>query len=188
MPRDFTKLPPNTVTRKDRAVNDDAWIKALLNRAPVGILATVSDDQPFINMNLFVYDEQQHAIYLHTAGEGRTRFNVTGNDRVSFGVNEMGRLLPASEALEFSVEYTGVILFGRIQIVDDLDDVRRFFGMLFAKYAPHMQLGADIEPPPEADYQRPTVYRIPIEAWSGKKKEVAPDFPRAYTYGNPVFK
>ena len=26
------------------------------------------------------------------------------------------------------------------------------------------------------------VYRIDIEAWSGKKKEVAPDFPGAYRY------
>src|SRR5512147_2046139 len=105
MARDYTRIPFNTVTRTDRAVTDEEWIKALLRRAPIGILATVADGQPFINSNLFVYDEPNGAIYMHTARVGRTRANVEGDERACFTVTEMGRLLPASEALEFSVEY-----------------------------------------------------------------------------------
>jgi hypothetical protein len=30
--------------------------------------------------------------------------------------------------------------------------------------------------------KRTAVFKIRIEDWSGKKKEVAPDFPGAYTY------
>ena len=43
---------------------------------PVGALATIHDGQPFINSNLFVYDEQAHCIYMHTARVGRTQANV----------------------------------------------------------------------------------------------------------------
>ena len=73
---DPTALPPAHVRRSDRAVEDVAWIQNFLQRAPVGVLATASDGQPFINSNLFVYDQAAHAIYLHTARTGRTRSNV----------------------------------------------------------------------------------------------------------------
>ena len=72
MPIDTSTLPPTHVRRSDRAVEDDSWIQAFLQRAPVGILATASDGQPFINSNLFVYDRAAHAIYMHTARTGRT--------------------------------------------------------------------------------------------------------------------
>ena len=57
MARDFTAIPPAKVTRTDRAVADDLWIKQMLDHAPVGYLATILDGQPFINSNLYVYDE-----------------------------------------------------------------------------------------------------------------------------------
>ena len=60
--------------RNDRAM-DDGWIRAFLATAPVGVVATVDDGQPFLNSNLFVYDESRHAIYVHTARTGRTRGN-----------------------------------------------------------------------------------------------------------------
>ena len=59
-------------------MDDDAWIKDMLRRAPVGYLATVHRDQPYVNSNLFVYDEDSNCIYMHTAAVGRTASNVDG--------------------------------------------------------------------------------------------------------------
>ena len=182
MPKDFTTAPPNAVTRKDREVKDEAWIKALLHRAPVGILATVHDGQPFINTNLFVYDELAHALYMHTAKVGRTRTNVEADERVCFSAFEMGRLLPADEALEFSVEYASVVVFGRAGIIEDLEQARSALQLLLDKYAPHLTPGKDYRPPVVEEVRRTSVFRIDIESWSGKKKEVAADFPGAYRY------
>src|SRR5690606_1258136 len=109
MPRDYAALPVNEVRRRDRAQHDDVWIRAFLHRAAMGTLATVHDGQPFINSNLFAYDEATQAIYMHTAQAGRTRANVEREQRVCFSVSEMGRMLPADKALEFSVEYAGVV-------------------------------------------------------------------------------
>src|SRR5260370_28601168 len=109
MPRDYATSPRTKLRRSDRAVTDDVWIKALLQRAPIGILATVHDGQPFLNSNIFIYDENKHAIYLHTARVGQTRANIEINDRDWFTIYEMGRLLPAKTALGFSGEHaTGV--------------------------------------------------------------------------------
>lgn len=165
--------------RRDRAVADDAWIRELLDNAAVGVLATVADGQPFVNSNLFVYDEAGHAIWMHTAATGRTRDNVAADTPVCFTAFEMGRLLPAEEALEFSVEYAGVVAFGRARIVVDPDAARRGLQLLLDKYFPDLRPGRDYRPITDDELRRTAVYRIDIEAWSGKMKRADEDFPGA---------
>ncbi len=185
MPKDYAALPPTEMRRRDRAVEDEAWIRAFLHRAPVGALATVHEGQPFLNTNLFVYDEAAHCLYVHTARVGRTRANVERAAAVCFSVSEMGRLLPADEALEFSVEYAGVTVFGKASIVEEPDEARRALQLLLDKYAPHLHPGRDYRPTTDDELRRTSVFRIEIEAWTGKRKEAAPDFPGAYFYGAP---
>ncbi len=181
---DYASRPLNEVRRADRAVEDEAWIRAMLHRVPVGALATVAGDQPFINTNLFVYDEKAHAIYMHTARVGRTAANVGAGTRVCFSVSEMGRLLPADTALEFSVEYAGVVVFGRASILTDQTEAVRALQMLLDKYFAHLRPGRDYRPITAEEVARTSVYCIQIETWSGKKKEVSADFPGAYRYAD----
>ncbi|MCP5094907.1 MAG: pyridoxamine 5'-phosphate oxidase family protein [Chloroflexi bacterium] len=184
MAKDYLQQPYNEVRRSDRAVNDDEWIRAFLHRAPIGYLATVHDGQPFINSNLFVYDETDNVIYTHTARVGRTQANVDASDRICFTISEMGRLLPADVALEFSVEYCGVMVFGTAVIVQDAEEATHGLQLLLDKYAPHLKPGRDYRPIVAEELKRTAVYRINIEQWSGKKKEVEADFPGAFLYGN----
>jgi nitroimidazol reductase NimA-like FMN-containing flavoprotein (pyridoxamine 5'-phosphate oxidase superfamily) len=186
MAKDYAAMAPNEVRRSDRAVEDETWIKAMLHHAPVGSLATIFEDQPFINTNLFVYDEAEHVIYTHTARLGRTRSNVEAQDRACFSISEMGRLLPAPEALEFSVEYSGVAVFGRVEIVEDATEATRALQLLLDKYAPHLKPGEHYRPPVEEEIKRTAVYRLHIESWSGKRKAVPSDFPGAYLYEDVV--
>lgn len=165
--------------RSDRSA-DDAWIRAFLREAPVGVLATVEGDQPFVNSNLFVYDEGRHAIYMHTARAGRTRSNVEAHEKVAFTAFEMGRLLPADEALEFSVEYAGVVCFGRGTVVEDPEEATEALRRLLERYAPHLRYGEDYRAVTPDELKRTAVYRVDIETWSGKQKEVDADFPGAY--------
>jgi nitroimidazol reductase NimA-like FMN-containing flavoprotein (pyridoxamine 5'-phosphate oxidase superfamily) len=183
MPKDYAALPLAQVRRSDRAVEDEGWIRAFLHRAPIGALATVYDGQPFINTNLFVYDEAAHAIYLHTARYGRTRSNVEADERACFSISEMGRLLPADEALEFSVEYAGVTVFGSVRLVDDVNEAKRALQLLLDKYAPHLKPGLDYRPTTDEELARTAVYCLQIDSWSGKRKQADPDFPGAFLYG-----
>jgi hypothetical protein len=168
--------------RRDRGVEDEGWIRSLLDRAPVGVLATVAGGQPFLNSNLFVYDPTTHSIYLHTARRGRTRDNAEADDRACFTAFEMGRLLPADRALEFSTEYGGVVAFGHLSVVEEADEAQRVLARVMEKYAPHLTPGVDYEAATEADLARTSVLRLAIEEWSGKRKEVAADFPGAYRF------
>ncbi len=51
----------NRPRRRDRG-QDDGWIRAFLHSSPFCALASVSEGQPFINTNIYAYDEERHAI------------------------------------------------------------------------------------------------------------------------------
>ncbi|NNF12716.1 MAG: pyridoxamine 5'-phosphate oxidase family protein [Gemmatimonadetes bacterium] len=172
--------PRSQLRRRDRG-KDEAWVREFFEVAPYGFLATVNDEgQPFLNSNLYVYDRDRHCIYLHTHRTGRTRDNLVAPEKVAFSVAGMGRLLPAPEALEFSVEYAGVTAFGTGRIVGDEAEAKDALQMLLDKYAPHLEPGRDYRPSTDDELARTTVYRVDIEAWSGKQKEVEADFPGAF--------
>lgn len=174
--------PINEVRRREKAVTDEGWIKAFLHSGAWGALATVAEGQPFIHTSLYVYDEGAHAIYLHTALQGRTRSNLESDDRVCFSVSEMGRVLPAEIAAEFSVEYAGVTAFGRGVVVEDDEEKAHALQLLTDKYAPHLQPERDYRPANQEELDRTSVLRIDIESWSAKKNEREADFPGAYRY------
>lgn len=182
MPKNYLDEPYHQVRRADRAVEDETWIRNFLSRAAIGTLATAVDGQPFINSNLFVYDEGRHVIYLHTAKVGRTRANLEVSTAICFSVSAMGRLLPAAEALEFSVEYAGVTVFGHGQVVGDESEKEYGLQLLLNKYCPHLKPGEDYHRITPDELVRTAVFRIEIENWSGKRKEAEPDFPGAFWY------
>lgn len=175
----------NAIRRRDREVADDRWIEALLYRAPVGVLATADGPLPDVNANLFVYAPGERALYLHTARVGRTRDVIAANPRVAFTVWEMGRLLPADTALEFSVEFASVVAYGDCTVVEDEALATRALSALLVKYAPHLEAGSDYRPPVPAELKRTTVLRVEIDRWGGKRKVAEPDFPGAFVYGVP---
>lgn len=173
--------------RKDRS-RDEAWIRAFLRRAAAGVFVTVRDGNPFpIPLN-FVYDEDREAIYVHTGKRGRSRSNVEG-DSAGSGENgvpaalcvfDMGRFLPADEALEFGVEYSSVVVFGRGAVVEDPGEAEEALNLIMEKYAPHLEPGKDYRPVAPEEVRRTTVMRMDIEGWSGKEKPVDPEYPGAY--------
>lgn len=183
MPRNYTELPRHQVRRRDRAVSDDRWIRNFLRSAPWCALATVHEGQPFIHSNLFVFDEAADVLYLHTARVGRTAGTVgEGTTPVCFTTFRMGRLLPAETALDFSVEYESVSVFGRMTILEDADAARRALQLLLDKYAPHLRPGRDYRAITGDEVGRTAVYKIEVEHWIGKRNLKPADFPGAFTY------
>lgn len=179
----YTEKAANELRRPDRGMTEDEpWMRDMLHRAGVGVLAMVFEGQPFVNSNLFAYDEEAHAVYTHTARVGRTRANLEVNDRVCFSVSEMGRMLPAAEALEFSVEYAGVTLFGRAVVVDEPVEAEHGLQLLLDKYAPHLRPGEHYRAIAPEELKRTSVFKIIIESWSGKRKQAENEFPGAFFY------
>lgn len=171
-----------SMRRKDRAVEDISLIKQMLRKAPFGVLATVSEEQPMVHFNTFVYDEDSNALYMHTAKKGTTRDMVTTNPKVSFGVGEMGRLLPARQAREMSVEFSSVVLYGQAEIMTDMNVAREKMQLFIDKYFTHLNPGEDYEELTEKAIEEISVIKVSIKCWGGKAKKERDDFPGAFEY------
>jgi uncharacterized protein len=169
--------------RKDRTIQDEAWIEGFLKRVPFCVIAMADEGQPYAHGNLFVYDPEGHALYFHTAGEGQTRASIEANPRVCVSVSEMGRLLPADTAMNFSVEYRSVVVFGRARVLTDAAEAERGLQLLLDKYFPKHCPGKDYRPIQPKELAITTVYRVEIERWSAKQKAAPADFPGAFLYG-----
>jgi nitroimidazol reductase NimA-like FMN-containing flavoprotein (pyridoxamine 5'-phosphate oxidase superfamily) len=178
---DFTHI-----RRQDRAIEDEAWIEAFLQRSPFGMLATAVQDQPYVHGNLFVYDPQRRVIYLHTAIEGRTISAVRDNPKVCFTVAEMGRLLPQNQARGFSVEYSSVVVFGVARLLGETEEMLYGLRLIMEKYAPHLRPGADYRPLSEGELDGVAVYCIEIAGWSAKRKQAPADFLGAYRFEDVI--
>lgn len=167
-----------------KAVEDEAWIESFLARRPKGVLGLVDGGAPYLVTQLYVYDGDERAIYLHGANAGRTKDVVssTGDAEACFTVSEMGRLIPAEKPVDFTVEYASVDAFGAVSLVTDPADKRRTLEAFMAKFAPQLAAGEDYEPMSEASIDRTSVYRLAVDGWSAKRGEKDPDHPGAYEY------
>jgi uncharacterized protein len=119
MPRNYTDQSPTAYQRLPEYKRNDEWIRAFLHEARVGHIASSRDGQPFINPSTFWFDEQNHKIIFHSNVAGRVRSNIEANPRLCFEASELGQLLPSNVALEFSLQYRSVMVFGTAHLVTD---------------------------------------------------------------------
>ena len=159
------------VRRQDREVKDKDWIIALLNRADYGVLATCKEGQPFTVARNFSYDVEKHAIYFHGARIGRTFENAENGSLANLNVSEMGEWIVAERAMNFGVMYKGVVVFGRLSIVEDNDEAKRGLQLLMNKHFPELKPDADYEATTDVDLKVTAVLRMDIDSWSGKEKK-----------------
>ncbi len=169
MPRNHIDKSPTAFQRLPEYKRDDDWIRAFLLAAKVGHIASSIDGQPFITPSIFWFDEEHHQIIFHSNVTGRTRSNLESNPKVCFEANEMGRLLPSNVALEFSLQYRSVIVFGTVHLVTDPVEARRVLYGLIQKYFPKMRAGKEYREITDKELKRTSVYAIQIEEWSGKE-------------------
>lgn len=169
MPRDYQSASPTAFQRLPEYQRDEEWIRAFLREAKVGHIASAQDAQPFINPTTFWFDEEHHQIIFHSNVAGRMRSNIENNRRVCFETSELGKLLPANVALEFSLQFRSVIVFGTARLITDPEEARRVLYGLIHKYFPAMTAGEEFREITDKELKRTSVYAIRIEAWSGKE-------------------
>jgi len=169
MPRDYKDQKPNAFQRRSHLTKDDDWIRTFLREAKVGHIATSMDGQPFLNPTTFWLDEENHQIVFHSNVAGRVRSNIESNPKVSLEASELGRLLPSNVALEFSLQFRSVVVFGTARLVTDPAEARHLLYGLISKYFPKMTAGREYREITEKELRATSIYVIQIETWSGKE-------------------
>jgi nitroimidazol reductase NimA-like FMN-containing flavoprotein (pyridoxamine 5'-phosphate oxidase superfamily) len=168
MPRDYSKSPA-AHQRIPEYKRDDDWIRIYLRKAQIGHIASTWDDQPFITPSTFWFDEANHRIIFHSNIAGRVRANIERSPKVCLEASELGKLLPSNVALEFSLQYRSVMVFGTARILEDAEEKRVALYGLIRKYFPEMEAGKEYRPITDKELKHTSVYAIEIESWSGKE-------------------
>ena len=169
MPRNYENQSPSAFQRRQHLTKDDEWIRSFLKEAQVGHIATSVDGRPFINPTTFWYDEENHQIIFHSNVAGRIRSNIEANPRVSMEASELGRLLPSNVALEFSLQFRSIVVFGTARVVTNPNEARILLYGLISKYFPTMTVGKEYREITDKELRATSIYAIKIEAWSGKE-------------------
>ena len=118
------------LTRKNKQISKEECIE-LLNKETRGVLCVNGDNgYPYaMPMNHF-YNADDGCIYFH-CGKGGHRFDsLKRSDKVSFCVCEQGY---RSEG-EWAYNVRSVILFGRIEVIDDYDKTVSITAKLCRKF------------------------------------------------------
>ena len=148
---------------------DDDWIRATLRDAQIGHIASTWDDQPFLTPSTFWFDETNQRIIFHSNIAGRVRANIERNPKVCLETSELGKLLPSNIALEFSLQYRSVMVFGTAHIIGDDEEKRIALYSLIKKYFQKMEAGKEYRPITDKELKHTSVSAIEIEFWSGKE-------------------
>ena len=190
MPRDYSlkNQKPTAHQRIPKYKVKEDWIREYLHDGQIAHIASLWDDQPFITPSIYFYDEAKARLIFHSNITGRVRANLERNPHVCVEVSELGNMLPSNVALEFSLQYRSVLVFGTAHIIEDQEEKRTVLHQLIEKYFGEMQLGVDYRPATDKELKRTSVYEIKIESWSGKdhwkqKADQSDEWPRLKDQG-----
>lgn len=102
----------------------------ILNRNTSGVLALSGDDgYPYAVPMSYVYADGK--IYFHSAKSGHKIDAIRRNEKVSFCVIDRDQIVPE----KYTTYFRSVIVFGRIQLVADTEEMGRIAAMLAMKYS-----------------------------------------------------
>lgn len=105
--------------RKNKQISDDECIEILKNEKR-GVLSVLGDnDYPYgMPMNHF-YNEKDGCIYFHSGKMGHRLDAIKKHDKVSFCVYDEGYRKDG----EWALNIKSVIVFGKIEVIDDIDTI-----------------------------------------------------------------
>ncbi|MFC6988512.1 pyridoxamine 5'-phosphate oxidase family protein [Haloplanus sp. GCM10025708] len=118
---DTPKNDAESIRYQGKAVEDSAWIIDFLSSQETGVLGLVDEDSPHLVTQLFVFDGEESAIFVHGARDGRAHDVVDRSERprACFTTSERGRFIPADEPVNFTVEYESVVAYGPVSLLAD---------------------------------------------------------------------
>jgi len=152
--------------RSEREIKDKETIAAILERSPVGRIATVNlKGFPVIKPVNFLYWDGK--IYIHSSTKGEKMRDISRGSRVCFEVDEPIAYAPATgPACMAGYYYRSVIVKGAAILVNDRDKKMKILERLMEKYQPEGGYGAI----PEEVLKKTAVVEISIREMTGKER------------------
>ena len=108
----------------------------ILERNTRGVLALSGDEgYPYAVPMSYVYAEGK--IYFHSAKNGHKIDAIQRNEKASFCVIDQDQIVPK----KYTTFFRSVIVFGRLRLVEDMEEMRRIAATLAMKYSADFKEG-----------------------------------------------
>ncbi len=172
------KLTERTRIRNhpERAVPEEAV--DILSQGMVAHLGFIQDDVPYVIPFTYHYDDAYPgSIYLHGSVRSRAMKRLSAGAYVCVTVTLTDGLVYSRKAMNHSVNYRSVTLFGNAREVTDESEKFDLFDKMVQRYFPDRIVGRDYNAPPSPDLGVTTLVEVEIEEWNAKARRGGPTGP-----------
>ena len=160
----------------ERAVPEQS--AEILSQGVVAHVGFVEDELPYVIPLSYHYDKDTpEKIYLHGSIRSRAMEVLASGAPVCVTVTLTDGLVYSRKAMNHSMNYRSVVLFGKGREVTDADEKFGLFDAMVQRYFPERMVGSDYNAPPSADLGVTALVAVAIEEWSGKRRIGPPTGP-----------
>lgn len=117
---------------KDRICEDKSKIEQLLSSAETGFLGLAQNNEPYVVPLNYVWLDG--SIYFHGASEGKKIDFIQNNPLATFVISRFEGTMVSPIPAHTDSAYLSIMLFGKIQIVNDLKEATTVMQALLDKY------------------------------------------------------
>lgn len=117
---------------KSRICHDTQKIEQFLSKADTGFLGLALNNEPYIVPLNYIWFEG--SVYLHGASEGKKVNFIKENKNATFVISKSEGTMVSPIPAETDTAYLSIMLFGEIQIVNDLREATKAMQALLDKY------------------------------------------------------
>ncbi len=160
----------------ERAVPGEA--SDILSEGLVAHLGFVQDGQPLVVPFSYHYDPSKpDRMYLHGAVKSRAFEHLARGIPVCVTVTLVESLVYSRKAMNHSMNYRSVVLFGKARAITDQSEKFEVLDQMVRRYFPGRTIGRDYDPPPPADLGITAMVEVRIEEWNAKARRGGPTGP-----------
>ncbi len=160
----------------ERSVPEEA--AEILSAGYVAHVGFIEDGLPYVIPLSYHYDsENPEKLYLHGSVRSRALEVMGGGAPVCVTVTITDGLVYSRKAMNHSMNYRSVVLFGTAREVTDHDEKFALFDKMVQRYFPDRLLERDYNPPPASDLGVTSLVEVQVEEWSAKARRGGPTGP-----------
>ena len=178
-PRADAAAPAHAAIRAhpERDRTDDA--PRILASGIVAHVGFVDEGRPVVIPMTYHYSpDAPRRLYLHGGRTGRLMTHLATGLPISVAVTIADGLVYSKTALDHSVNYRSVVLFGRAaQQQPGAAEQRRVLEAMIGRYFPGRTAGVDYESIPDAHLRATALVALDVEEWSAKTRTGGPNGP-----------
>jgi len=120
--------------RKEKEITDKNEIIKIIRSSQVCRLGLADDNKPYIVPLCFGYKD--NTLYFHSAQEGKKVEIIKKNPNICFEFDQDSKVVQAEKPCSWGVKYKSIIGFGKVQILESLNEKREALKIIMSQYSP----------------------------------------------------